>query len=125
MILKKKNRVYIFEGFMDVIAAYRADVLNTVATMGTALTDNHIKMIKKLTSNIVLCFDGDTAGVTATKRAIQLFLKEGMNVSVMLLPEGIDPDEYLEKYGKDSLNRFLENEYISSIDYLYSLEKEN
>ncbi len=121
--IKKKNRVYIFEGFMDVIAAYRADVLNTVATMGTALTDNHIKMIKKLTSNIVLCFDGDTAGVTATKRAIQLFLKEGMNVSVMLLPEGIDPDEYLEKYGKDSLNRFLENEYISSIDYLYSLEK--
>lgn len=123
--IKKKNRVYIFEGFMDVIAAYRASVLNTVATMGTALTDNHIKMIKKLTSNIVLCFDGDNAGITATKRAIQLFLKENMNVSVMLLPEGMDPDEYLEKYGKDSLNDFLENKFISSIDYLYSLEKRN
>lgn len=121
--IKKKNRIYIFEGFMDVIAAYKANVLNTVATMGTALTDNHIKMIKKLTSNIVLCFDGDIAGITATKRAISLFLKENMNVNVMLLPEGMDPDEYLLKYGSASLNDFLENKSISSIDYLYSLEK--
>lgn len=123
--IKKKNRVYIFEGFMDVIAAYKANVLNTVATMGTALTDNHIKMIKKLTSNIVLCFDGDIAGITATKRAISLFLKENMNVNVMLLPEGMDPDEYLDKFGKEALNDFLENKSISSIDYLYSLEKRN
>lgn len=121
--IKKKNRIYIFEGFMDVIAAYKANVLNTVATMGTALTENHIRMIKKLTSNIVLCFDGDIAGITATKRAISLFLKENMNVNVMLLPEGMDPDEYLLKYGSASLNDFLENKSISSIDYLYSLEK--
>lgn len=121
--IKKKNRIFIFEGFMDVIAAYRANVLNTVATMGTALTDNHIKAIKKLTNNIVLCFDGDVAGITATKRALQLFLKEKMDVRIMLLPEGMDPDEYLDKYGEESLKDFLENKSISSIDYLYSLEE--
>lgn len=120
--IKKKNRIYIFEGFMDVIAAYRANVLNTVATMGTALTESHIKAIRKLTSNIVLCFDGDIAGITATKRAMQMFLKENMDVRVMLLPEGMDPDEYLDKYGEASLNEFLETKSISGIDYLYSLE---
>ena len=120
--IKKKNRIYIFEGFMDVIAAYRANVLNTVATMGTALTESHIRAIKKLTSNIVLCFDGDIAGITATKRAMQMFLKENMDVRVMLLPEGMDPDEYLDKYGEASLKEFLETKSISGIDYLYSLE---
>ena len=123
--IKNKNRIYIFEGFMDVIAAYRAGVVNTVATMGTALTIDHINAIKKLTKNIVLCFDGDNAGILATKRSINIFVKEGMDVKVMLLPEGLDPDEYLEKYGEKALNDFLENKPISSFDYLYSLEKRN
>ena len=121
--IKNKNRIYIFEGFMDVIAAYRAGVVNTVATMGTALTLDHINAIKKLTKNIVLCFDGDNAGILATKRSINIFVKEGMDVKVMLLPEGLDPDEYLEKYGEKALNEFLETKPISSFDYLYELEK--
>ena len=123
--IKVKNRIYIFEGFMDVIAAYRANVLNTVATMGTALTHDHIKAIKKLTSNIVLCFDGDSAGINATRRSINIFVKEGMDVKVMLLPKGMDPDEYLDQYGSKALHDFLENKPISSFDYLYQLERRN
>lgn len=123
--IKKKDRIFIFEGFMDVIAAYRAGVYNTVATMGTALTLDHIKAIKKLTSNIVLCFDGDAAGIKATIRSISIFVKAGMDVKVMLLPEGLDPDEYLDKFGSSALNEFLETKAISSFDYLYALEKRN
>lgn len=120
--IKNKNRIIIFEGFMDVIAAYRSGVTNTVATMGTALTINHINAIRKLTNNIVLCFDGDSAGINATIRSIRIFVSNGMDVKVLLLPEGLDPDEYLEKYGAKSLNELLENGAISSFDYLYNLE---
>ena len=123
--IKNKNRIYIFEGFMDVIAAYRSKVYNTVATMGTALTNDHIKSIRKLTNNIVLCFDGDSAGINATIRSIKIFVSNNMDVKVLLLPEGLDPDEYLEKYGEESLHNLLENGPISSFDYLYSLELRN
>ena len=122
-LIKQKNYVFIFEGFMDVIAAFRANVKKSIATMGTALTKQQIQAIKKVTSNIILCFDGDNAGIIATKRAIQLFTVEKFNIRVMLLPEGLDPDEYAEKYGLDKLNDFLENKSITAIEYLYELEK--
>ncbi|MBO4668251.1 MAG: DNA primase [Bacilli bacterium] len=123
--IKKKDSVILFEGFMDVISAYKAGVYHTVATMGTALTEQHIKTILSLTKNITLCFDGDEAGIKANKRAIALFNKYGVNVKVVMLPEGLDPDDYLNKYGKEKTYNLLVNENISAIDYLYNIAKKN
>ncbi|HKM30382.1 MAG TPA: toprim domain-containing protein, partial [Bacilli bacterium] len=123
--IKQKDHVFIFEGFLDVIAAYRAKVENTIATMGTALTNQQIIAIKKTTMNITLCFDGDNPGIEATKRAIDLFNRANFNIKVMLLPENLDPDEYANKFGTESLNDFLENKALSAPEYLYELEKRN
>lgn len=121
--IKMKDKVFVFEGFMDVIAAYRAEVYNTIATMGTALTQNQIKAILKTTNNVVLCYDGDYAGIEATKKAIFSFVDAKCNVSAVLMPEGIDPDEYINQYGKEKLYDFLHNHAISGIDYLYEVDK--
>ncbi len=110
--------MFVFEGFMDVIAAYRCGIKNAVATMGTALTNEQINAIKKLTNNVVICYDGDTPGIEATKRAIKLFINAGFNVKVVLMPNGLDPDEYINKYGNETLNDFL-NKSMSFIEYLY------
>ena len=121
--IKLKDQVFIFEGFMDVIAAYRGDINNSIATMGTALTDNQIDIISKLTSNIIICYDGDTPGINAMKRAISLFAKKNISVKAICLPEGLDPDDYLNKYGKEKFIDLFNNRQISSIDYLYNIAK--
>jgi len=123
--IKLNNSVFVFEGFMDVIAAYRCGVKNAVATMGTALTNNQINALKKLTSNIIICYDGDSAGIEATKRAIRLFINANCNVKVVLMPNGQDPDEYINTYGNEALYDLLVNKSLSSIDYLYEVEKKN
>ena len=121
--IKLKGHVIIFEGFMDVIAAYRAGVNNTLATMGTALTEEQIKVVLKLTNNITLCYDGDGPGIEASKRAIKLFAKYGVNVKMVMLPEGKDPDDYINEFGNDALYDLLINKNVSSVDYLYNIEK--
>jgi len=123
--IKSANRVFVFEGFMDVIAAYRASILNTVATMGTALTQQQIKALNKVTNNVTLCYDSDFAGVEATKKAIHLLNQAKFNVSVVRFPDELDPDEVINKYGIDRLKQLLSNEAITGIDYLYELEKKN
>lgn len=121
--IKLQNHVFVFEGFMDVIAAYRCGINNAVATMGTALTNEQINALKKLTNNVVLCYDGDEPGIEATKRAIRLFINAGMNVKVVLMPDGLDPDEFINKYGSEGLNIFLRTKSLSSVEYLYEVEK--
>jgi len=121
--IRKLNKVYLFEGFMDVIAAYKADVVNTVATMGTALTADHARAIKKLTTNVVLCFDGDTAGITATKRAIPILRGSNINIEAVLLPDGLDPDDFLNKYGAKKLKETLETSAVSVVEFLYRVSK--
>lgn len=121
--IKKFDSVFLFEGFMDVIAAYRANVLNAVASMGTALTDEQIKAIKRLTNNIIICYDGDNAGLEATKRAIYSLTSFKMNIKIVLLPDELDPDDYINKYGEKSLKEFLDQNQISSLDFLYELER--
>ena len=123
--IKLLNNVFVFEGFMDVIAAYRCGIKNAVATMGTALTNNQIAAIKKLTSNVVICYDGDNAGIEATKRAIRLFINAKFNVKVILMPDGLDPDEYINKFGNEALNNYLNNNALSCAEYLYEIEKKN
>lgn len=122
---KKLDEIYVFEGFMDVIAAEKAGISNSVATMGTAFTKNHIKSLTSLTSNIVLCFDGDEAGISATKKAAEMFSDSKVLPFAVALPEGLDPDEYLKKYGKDALKDYLNNKKVNIYDYLYNIAKNN
>ena len=93
--IKKNDKIIVFEGFMDVIAAYRAGINNSVCTMGTALTVDQVRLLTGLTKNIILCYDGDEPGINASKRAIKMFIQAGANIRVCILPLGIDPDEYI------------------------------
>lgn len=123
--IRKANNVFLFEGFLDVIAAHRAGVLNAVASMGTALTIYQINAIKRVTNNVVLCYDGDIPGIEATRRAIKLFLQAGVSVNVICLPDNLDPDDYINKYGKDKLQKLLETSSIFSMEYLYNIAKKD
>ena len=80
------------EGYTDVISLNQAGIENVVSASGTALTENQIRLIKRITNNITILFDGDAAGIKASFRSIDLILEEGMNVKVVLFPEGADPD---------------------------------
>ena len=104
-----KKSVIIMEGFMDIIRASTVGIKNTVATMGTALTKDHIKEIKRLSNNIILCFDGDEAGVKATLASGELFKSEGIEVKVITLPEEDDPDTYILKNGRDAFQGLIDN----------------
>ena len=96
------DKIIIVEGQMDLIALHKAGIKNVVATMGTALTPMHAKELKKFCDKVVLCFDGDGAGVKATLRSIEILVSGGMSVYCMTIPDGQDPDEYINKFGKDS-----------------------
>ncbi len=104
-----KKSVIIMEGFMDIIRASTIGIKNTVATMGTALTKDHIKEIKRLSNNVILCFDGDEAGVKATISGGELFISEGLEVKVITLPDSEDPDTYILKNGKDAFFKLIDN----------------
>jgi len=104
-----KKSVIIMEGFMDIIRASTVGIKNTVATMGTALTKDHIKEIKRLSNNIILCFDGDEAGVKATLASGELFKSEGIEVKVITLPGEDDPDTYILKNGRDAFQGLIDN----------------
>lgn len=101
-VIRKKHKVIVMEGFMDVIAASKAGITNTVATMGTALTQHHIHKLKRLTDSVILCYDGDSAGWEAAKRASELLVNEKMKTEIALLPEQLDPDDYVNKYGAEA-----------------------
>ena len=121
---RMKNTVIIMEGFMDVIRAYSIGVKNVVATLGTAFTKEHANIIKRLGSNIIICFDGDKAGAKATMACSDILLEFNIIPKVVRLEEDLDPDEYILKYGKD---KFLEkiNNPISVMDFKLSYLKNN
>ncbi|MDD4212848.1 MAG: DNA primase [Bacilli bacterium] len=117
--IKKADSVILFEGFMDVIASFRAGIYHTVASMGTALTRDQIKAMKRLTSNITICYDGDEPGIEATVRAIHMLAPEDIAMKVVSMPEGLDPDEYLNRYGASKLQDVLLNQTMSGVEFLY------
>lgn len=108
--------VIVNEGFMDVIALYKAGIKNAVAIMGTALTKGHTRLLKRLSKIVYLCLDGDQAGRKATIKAIDILVQEGFQVKVIDLPNDLDPDEFLEKKGADELNSLINNP-ISSLEF--------
>ena len=121
--IKLNKNVYLFEGFMDVIAAVKSNIKNSVASMGTALTSNQINALKRITNNVTLCFDSDGPGVQATIKAIYLLTNAEINVNVVVIPDGKDADEYLFNNGSEKLHSVLVNDIISAMEFLYKYEK--
>jgi DNA primase len=107
--IRKENRVLLVEGYFDQICSYQNGIKNTVALCGTALTLNQVSLLRKYTTNIVLVFDSDSAGQAAAQRGFELLLSEGLNISVVLLPQGYDPDSYIQEKGKDKFLELVEN----------------
>ena len=122
--LKKTDYVIVMEGFMDVIRASTIGVNNCVATMGTAFTKEHIELLRKMTDNIILCFDGDKAGEDATASSLKMLEDNGITPRIIRLPEDLDPDEYILKYGSDSFKYQIENT-ITPIEFKMQILKGN
>lgn len=108
--IRHAGKAYINEGFMDVIAMSKADHNNCVAIMGTALTDEHVEMLKRVTDKVVVALDGDEAGKHSAIRTAEILQKGGLDVKAVIFPEGKDPDEMLKTYGKEGLDKCLANE---------------
>ncbi len=106
---RQKGQIIIVEGFMDVIRMYTVGVTNVVATMGTAVTKNQALLIKRLAKEVILCFDGDTAGEKATVSCSEELLKIGVTPKVVRLEENLDPDEYILKYGKEKFKEKIDH----------------
>ena len=123
--IKQENRVFLFEGFMDVIAACRASVENSIASMGTALTFDQINAFKRLTKNVTVCYDSDEAGINATLRAIEMLAKSEMEINCVTIPDGKDSDEFIKKNGEKALNDYLLNHQVSAMDFVYDLYLKN
>ena len=122
--LQKNDTVIIVEGFMDVIRASTVGINNVIATMGTAITKDHKNIIKNMTKNVILCFDGDAGGEKATISAMEMLEDTQLNIKIVRLPNDMDPDEYILKEGKDSFINQLDSA-ISLIDYKMELLKKN
>ena len=107
--IKKKGFVLFMEGYLDVISAHMHGFSNAVAPLGTALTEEHGKLIRRFTGNIILLFDSDQAGRKAAKNAAKILFENGLNVKVLTFPEGEDPDSFLKKNGRDAFDKLIEN----------------
>ena len=117
--IKRLGNVVLFEGYMDIIAAYRAGIKNTVASMGTSLTKEQVNKIAKYTKNVTICYDGDGAGIEAASRAINLFKNANITVKIVILPDNLDPDDYITKYGEKELNDYILTKWIDEIEFNY------
>ena len=101
-IARKKNQIIIMEGFMDVIRSFTVGIKNVIAMMGTAVTPTQAHLIKRMAKDIILCFDGDEAGAKATMSCSNELLKIGVTPKIIRLEDNLDPDEYIQKYGKEA-----------------------
>ena len=119
--IAKLNNCYLVEGYTDVIQFNQAGIENVVASSGTALTPDQIRLINRLTKNVTMLFDGDAAGLRASIRGIDLILEEGMNVKVCTFPDGEDPDSFAKKTSHDDLVLYLENNAKDFIQFKASL----
>jgi DNA primase len=119
--IAKQNNCYLVEGYTDVIQLHQAGIENVVASSGTALTPDQIRLVNRLTKNITVLFDGDAAGLRASIRGIDLILEEGMNVKVCTFPDGDDPDSFARKNSYEDLVLYLENNAKDFIQFKASL----
>ena len=123
--IRQHDVCYLVEGYTDVISLHQSDVPNVVASSGTALTESQIRVIRRFTENVTVLFDGDSAGIKAALRGIDMILKGGMNVRVVLFPDGEDPDSYSRKVGTTEFQKFLKDhtqDFVSFKAGLYASE---
>ena len=114
--ISRQNRCILVEGYLDVLSMHQLDITNVVASSGTSLTVEQIRLIRKFTDNVTIIYDGDGAGVKAALRGIDLVLKEGLNVKIVLLPDGQDPDDFARTHTKDEVLEYIaenEKDFIS------------
>lgn len=119
--IAKQDNCFLVEGYTDVISFYQSGIENVVASSGTALTPDQIRLVNRLTKNITVLFDGDAAGIRASIRGIDLILEQGMNVKVVTFPDGEDPDSFAKKHSDLELKEYLSNSSQDFINFKVSL----
>jgi DNA primase len=117
----KHDMCYLVEGYTDVVSMHQAGVENVVASSGTSLTEGQIRLIRRYTPNITILYDGDSAGIKASFRGIDMILKEGMNVRVLLFPDGDDPDSFARKHSSEEIQEFISSNARDFISFKTSL----
>ncbi len=115
------DKCYLVEGYTDVLSMHQAGIENVVASSGTSLTEDQIRLIKRFTPNVTILYDGDAAGIKASLRGIDMVLEEGLNVKVLLLPEGEDPDSFSRKLGAAELQEYLNSNATDFITFKTTL----
>ena len=115
--ISRKNLCLLVEGYMDVVSLHQSGIENVVASSGTSLTTEQIKLIKRLTENVTILFDGDNAGIKASFRSIDMLLSEGMNIRILLFPDGDDPDSFARKHPQEFVENFIDKEAKDFIDF--------
>ena len=123
--IAKEDRVYMVEGYTDVIAMHQCGIENVVANSGTALSVHQIKLLRRFTQNITLLYDGDEAGIHAAMRGTDMLLAEGMNIKVLLLPDGDDPDSFSKKHSAREFKDYIEKNATDFISFKTRLTVEN
>lgn len=113
----KENRCYMVEGYMDVISMHQSGVENVVASSGTSLTEGQIRLLHRFTDNITVLYDGDAAGIKASIRGIDMLLAEGLNIKVLLLPDGDDPDSFARKHNAEEFQRYIDEHQVDFIKF--------
>ncbi|MEB6548066.1 DNA primase [Heyndrickxia sporothermodurans] len=103
--IKKQQQAILFEGFADVISADTAEIFNGIATMGTSLTEQHVQLIRRMTDSVTICYDSDFAGIEAAYRAGKMLSEQNCNIRIARMPEGLDPDDYIKKYGAEKFRQ--------------------
>jgi DNA primase len=108
--IRKENNCYLVEGYTDVISMHQAGIHNVVASSGTALTEEQVSLLRRYTPNVTLIYDGDSAGISAALRGTDIILEQDLNVKLVLLPDGEDPDSFMKKLGFEGFNEFVHTE---------------
>ena len=121
----RKDRCFLVEGYADVISMYQSGVENVVASSGTSLTEDQIRVIHRFTNNITVLYDGDKAGIKASLRGIDMLLAEGMNVKVLLLPDGEDPDSFAQGRGATAFQQYIDTHQVDFIRFKVNLLMED
>jgi len=117
--LRKEKSIVVVEGYMDVVLSQQYGVYGAVAPLGTAFTQQQAKLINRYAENVILLFDPDDAGRTATQRALEICAENNMSVKASSLPDGVDPDEYLLDYGKEEFYKLVEKNSKSAISFIF------
>jgi DNA primase len=119
--IMRQDNCYLVEGYTDVMSLHQAGIENVIASSGTALTPDQVRLLKRFSNNITLLYDGDTAGIKAAFRGIELVLEEGLDVRLVLFPDGEDPDSYSRKYRPAEVREFVEKNTVDFISFKTNL----